>query len=177
MTVSGNNTYLVGYEYDNEIDYHYTPLLWTNGKKESLPIADADGGVPYSVYASGSARTIVGGCVIKDGVGKPALWIDKQLTTLKTSSDSKWGYVFDVLESNGHIYALGVENDKATLWTDGKPAVHQKSTENSFGMQMQVYGSDLYVLTRETEDYRIWMNGSLKHSIPQGDNIEGFVVY
>lgn len=186
MSVSGNNTYLVGYEYDDD-DFLSTPLLWINGKKESLPIGDAIGARPSCVCASGSTRNIVGGCVmnVNNGLGKPALWIDHQLTILKTSSDTRWGQVYDVLESNGHIYALGYENEKATLWIDNKPEVyHHNSFENetssSYGVQMQLYGSDLYVLTNESYTdvyYHIWMNGQHKNSVRVPGNVVGFAVF
>ena len=186
MTVSGNNTYLTGYEYDDD-ELRSTPLLWTNGQKKSLPIGNAYGGMTSCVYASGSTRNIVGGCVmnVNNGLGKPALWIDHQLTILKTSSDTHWGQVYDVLESNGHIYALGYENEKATLWIDNKPEVyHHNSFENetssSYGVQMQLYGSDLYVLTNESYTdvyYHIWMNGQHKNSVRVPGNVVGFAVF
>ena len=185
MTVSNNKCYLVGYEKDthNTIDYFY-PVLWTDGKKEYLPVkTEYDGAAALCIYASGSSHTIIGGGIIRNQIVKPAIWIDKNLTELSTSSSSARGEVSDVIEANGHLYALGYDNNKATLWVDGsRESYHHNSDPyaypdlDSYGLQMQLYGSDLYVLVQSGYYYQIWMNGQLKSSFESKRRMVGFVV-
>ncbi len=189
MTASNNKCYLVGYEYDdyNGLDYYY-PVLWTDGKKEYLQVnteyeGAMAGATADCIYASGSSHTIIGGCIIKNDVGKPAIWIDKKLTELSTSSSSAWGEVIDVIETSGHVYALGYEDNKATLWVDGnRESYHHNSNPDdypdiySYGLQLQLYGSDLYALVQSGYYYQIWMNGQLKYTFWSSRSIVGFVV-
>ncbi len=131
LAVSEGKCYVIGYGFgDNNADGHYLPVLYTNYKKEFLPMPGAAiTGECRAIYAYDRDHTIIGGII----GGLPAVWVDKEYEIYSVScprelSGNEYliGSVESVTKCNEHIYAAGFEVDYnktslATLWTDGAP--------------------------------------------------------
>ncbi len=180
LAVSEGKCYVIGYGFgDNDnADGHYLPVLYTNYKKEFLPMPGAAiTGECHAIYAYDRDHTIIGG-FIED---LPAVWVDKEYDIYPVSYPREQfdsGYLLGSVESvtkcNDHIYAAGFEYDYdnksfATLWTDGVPEHFLSGWEctSSHAVEVHSYGDDVYLLTYEynndTDKSRthLWMNGKI----------------
>ena len=180
LAVSEGKCYVIGYGFGDEPGFvRYLPVLYTNYKKEFLPMPEgAETGECHAIYAYDRDHTIIGGMI--DAM--PAVWVDKQYEIYPvtfprdtiTQEDYMIGLVQSVTKCNGHIYAAGSENDYdwnmiATLWTDGVPVHYVSGWECSSSQALAIlsYGDDVYMITEEydnvTDETRthLWMNGRL----------------
>lgn len=178
------------------------PVIYSEHKggyvSERLPLPDGViRGDALAVYAYNRNHVLVGG----HAGTEPAIWVDGQLQVLTrghevTRGDDKTpnGYVNAVAYLDGHIYAAGVEyyNDKdqvATVWCDGVPQYLMAASSDVFVssevMDIQIYGSDLYILTHEysmgANGYAVlssvlWMNGQVVGKIKYKGMVS-FAVY
>ncbi|MBP5561557.1 MAG: hypothetical protein J6X70_07160 [Muribaculaceae bacterium] len=166
ISAAGGACYVVGDELVETPVRARVPVMYYEHKGEyvSERLALPDGvhsGEAHGVFAYGDKHVLVGGFVGRE----PAIWVDKQLQILPRSFDvnrdfttSFNGTVDAVTYIDGHNYALGSEyydeeHQIATVWCDGVPKYHLKSTDDNFVssevMDIQAYGNDLYVLTME----------------------------
>ena len=179
LAVSEGKCYVIGYGFGDQAGFvQYQPVLYTNYKKEFLPMPEgAETGECHAIYAYDSDHTIIGGMI--DAM--PAVWVDKEyeiypVTYPRETLGDEYliGRIQSVTKCNGHIYAAGFEFDYdkayyATLWTDGVPVHYLSGWEcsNSQFLQIQSYGDDVYMLTieynDETDESRthLWMNGRI----------------
>ena len=117
LAVSEGKCYVIGYGFSEvNPDGHYQPVLYTNYKKEYLPMPEgAITGECHAIYAYDRDHTIIGGMI--DAM--PAVWVDKQYEVYpvtyprETLGDNEYliGRVESVTKCNGHIYAAGFEYD------------------------------------------------------------------
>ena len=179
LAVSEGKCYVIGYAFNGDLGHsHYQPVLYTNYKKEYLPMPEgAETGECHAIYAYDRDHTIIGGMI--DAM--PAVWVEKQYEVYPVSYPRETlgdvnmiGRVSSVTKCNGHIYAAGFEigYDKkmyATMWTDGVLAHYLSGWEctSSDAIEVHSYGDDVYLLTseynNETDESRVhlWMNGKL----------------
>ena len=180
LAVSEGKCYVIGYGFgdDDNADGHYLPVLYTNYKKEFLPMPKAAvTGECHAIYAYDRDHTIIGGFI----EGLPAVWVDKEYEIYPVSYPRELeageyiiGSVESVTKCNDHIYAAGFEydydnNSFATLWIDGVPKHYVSEWEytSSHAVEVHSYGDDVYVLTQEynndTDKSRthLWMNGKI----------------
>ena len=179
LSVSEGKCYVIGYGFsEDNPDGHYQPVLYTNYKKEYLPMPEgAVTGECHAIYAYDRDHTIIGGMI--DAM--PAVWIEKRYEIYPVTYPRETlgnlnmiGRVESVTKCNGHIYAAGFEIDYdnkiiATLWTDGVPAHYLSEWEctSSQAIEVYSYGDDVYMITseynNETDELRVhlWMNGKL----------------
>ena len=180
LAVSEGKCYVIGYAFsDDDPDGHYMPVLYTNYKKEFLPMPKgAVTGECHAIYAYDRDHTIIGGFI--DAM--PAVWVEKQYEIYPVSYPRETlnnheyliGCVESVTKCNGHIYAAGFEYDysnksMATMWTDGAPAHYLSGWEctSSQAIEILSYGDDVYMLTteynNETDESQthLWMNGRI----------------
>ena len=179
LAVSEGKCYVIGYGFgDDNADGHYLPVLYTNYKKEFLPMPGAAiTGECHAIYAYDRDHTIIGGFI--DDL--PAVWVDKEYEIYPVSyprelEDDEYllGTVESVAKCNDHIYAAGFEYDfnnksLATMWTDGVPEHFLSGWEctSSHAVGVHTYGDDVYLLTYEynndTDESRthLWMNGRI----------------
>ena len=179
LAVSEGKCYVIGYGFgDDNADGHYLPVLYTNYKKEFLPMPGAAiTGECHAIYAYDRDHTIIGGFI--DDL--PAVWVDKEYEIYPVSyprelEDDEYllGTVESVAKCNDHIYAAGFEYDfnnksLATMWTDGVPEHFLSGWEctSSHAVGVHTYGDDVYLLTYEynndTDESRthLWMNGKI----------------
>ena len=179
LSVSEGKCYVIGYGFsEDNPDGHYQPVLYTNYKKEYLPMPEgAVTGECHAIYAYDRDHTIIGGMI--DAM--PAVWIEKQYEIYPVTYPRETlgglnmiGRVQSVTKCNGHIYGAGFEIDYdnkmiATLWTDGIPAHYLSEWEctNSQAIEIYSYGDDMYMITSEynngTDEWRVhlWRNGEL----------------
>ncbi|MBQ3363827.1 MAG: hypothetical protein IJG42_07775 [Muribaculaceae bacterium] len=180
LAVSEGKCYVIGHGFgdDDDADGHYLPVLYTNYKKEFLPIPGAAiTGECHAIYAYDRDHTIIGGII----GGLPAVWVDKEYEIYPVSYPRELkegeyiiGSVESVTKCNDHIYAAGFEYDYnnksfATLWTDGVPEHYVSEWEftSSHAVEVHSYGDDVYLLTQEynndTDKSRthLWMNGKI----------------
>lgn len=193
LAVSEGKCYVIGYGFsDIDPDGHYKPVLYTNYKKEFLPMPEgATEGECHALYAYDRDHTIIGG-IIDD---MPAVWVEKQYEIYPVTYPRETlgnlnfiGRVESVTKCNDHIYAAGFEfnyDNKmiATLWIDGVPSHYLSGWEcsNSQALEILAYGDDVYMITTEyygaTDESRahLWLNGKL---IKTYNNIQvsGFTV-
>ena len=194
LRVSDGKCYVIGYAFgDDDTDGRYKPVLYTNYKKEFLPMPEgARTGECQALYAYDRNHTVIGGLIDR----MPAVWIDKQYQIYQISyprDTVEGGFFYGRIEAitmcNGHIYAAGFEIDQegnlvATLWTDGVPA-HYATKEGddvtSQAIEIYSYGDDVYMLTSEyhsdtnqSANY-LWMNGQLMMTYPDIE-ASGFTV-
>lgn len=195
LRVSEGKCYVIGYGFDeNDEQPQYKPILYTNYKKEFLPMPEgAITGECHSIYAYDRNHTVIGGVIDR----KPAVWVDKEYRIYETTNpslnlegDMPLGRVDAITLSNGHIYAAGWElNDKyrlvATVWHDGVPTHFLSGDSNvssSQAVEICCYGDDVYVLTSEynnetDEDIiHLWLNGKIIRSYP-GMGASDFIVF
>lgn len=165
LAVSNGKCYLAGGEYDHAKD-RFEAVLYSESKgryvKSILPTTSEDmSSHATALYAYDTVHTIVGGHVGYE----PCIWVDEQLQVLPRTftpafpdADVALGHVNSVTRLNGHIYALGNEEDdegynQAVLWVDGVPqrirSSRQEEIEMSWGIELIAYGEDLYMLTLE----------------------------
>ena len=165
ISVSEGVCHVVGQKKVETPVHAHVPVIYSEHKGkymyEILPTPD---GVTNSdalaVHAYDRDHVLVGGYVGRE----PAIWNDNQLQVLPRSfnitvdTNQPYGSVNAITRIDGHIYAAGAEyyDEKqrvATVWCDGVPIYHLKSTDDGFEssevMDIQAYGSDLYVLTQE----------------------------
>ena len=160
LAVSEGKCYVVGYGFGDEPGFvSYLPVLYTNYKKEFLPMPEgAVTGECHAIYAYDRDHTVIGGMI--DAM--PAVWVEKQYE------------IYPITYPRDHIYAAGVELDYdnkmlATLWIDGIPAHYLSGLECSSSQALSIlsYGDDVYMITEEynnvTDEARthLWMNGQL----------------
>ena len=116
LAVSEGKCYVIGYGFgDDNADGHYLPVLYTNYKKEFLPMPGAAiTGECHAIYAYDRDHTIIGGFI--DDL--PAVWVDKEYEIYPVSyprelEDDEYllGTVESVAKCNDHIYAAGFEYD------------------------------------------------------------------
>ncbi len=194
LAVSEGKCYVIGYAFGDDTGApHYQPVLYTNYKKEYLPMPEgAVTGECHAIYAYDRDHTIIGGMI--DAM--PAVWVDKQYEVYPVTyprealgnNEYLIGRVESATKCNGHIYAAGFEYDYdktiiATLWVDGVPSHYLSGWEctSSQAIEILSYGDDVYMLTYEynndTDESRahLWRNGQL---VKTYDNIQvsGFTV-
>ncbi len=204
IAVSEGVCHVVGSDLVEEPVHGRVPIIYSEHggayESERLPLPDGvTWGDALAVFCYDRNHVIVGGHVGKE----PAIWVDNQLQVLKRGygvsspfEDTPNGYVNAIVRIDGHIYAAGVEyydeeNMVATVWCDGVPSYLRASGDDfvsSKVIDIQAYGSDLYILTREysmvyTEDYSypalssvLWMNGNVVTSIKYKGMVS-FAVY
>ncbi|MBR5171675.1 MAG: hypothetical protein IKW85_14100 [Muribaculaceae bacterium] len=195
LAVSEGKCYVIGYAFNGDLDHaHYQPVLYTNYKKEYLPMPEgALTGECHAIYAYDRDHTIIGGMI--DAM--PAVWVEKQYEVYpvsyprETLGDNLYliGRVGSVTKCNGHIYAAGFEYDYnntmlATVWTDAVPSHYQSGWEctSSDAVEIHSYGDDVYLLTTEynndTDESRahLWRNGELIKSYNNNIQVSGFTV-
>ncbi len=184
LRVSEGKCYVIGSAFDDQDNTRYKPVLYTNYKKEFLPMPDdAKTGGCYAIYAYDRDHTIIGGHVDS----KPAVWVDKEYRiyeitnpSLNLGDDVILGRIDAITICNGHIYGAGWElteknRNVATVWVDGVPShvsVDDSDVISSQVVEIYSYGDDVYLLTSEynnetdeTIDY-LWMNGKVIISYP-----------
>ena len=194
LAVSEGKCYVIGYGFsdDDNTDGHYLPVLYTNYKKEFLPMPKgAVTGECHAIYAYDRDHTIIGGFID----AKPAVWVEKEYEIYPVSYPRETlddlniiGSVESVTKCNDHIYAAGFEYDYnnksiATLWTDGVPAHYLSGWEctSSHVIEIHSYGDDVYMLTFEynndTDESRshLWMNGKIIMTY-ENLSISGFTI-
>ena len=195
LRVSDGKCYVIGYAFGDNSNGRYLPVLYTNYKKEFLPMPeDAQTGECHALYAYDRDHTIIGGRIGH----MPAVWVDKEYQIYEISyprpeSDVEGGFFFGRIEAitmaGGHIYAAGFEINQvgalvATLWIDGVPThfVTDESTcDNSQAIEIYSYGDDVYMLTSEDHsnfskhENHLWLNGKLIKTYPEIE-ASGFTV-
>ena len=194
LRVSQGKCYVIGYGFDdNDQVSHYKPVLYTDYKKEFLPMPeDAVTGECHALYAYDRHHTLIGGVIDR----KPAVWVDKQYQIYETSNpdlaldgDAPFGRIEAITMAGGHIYAAGWElNERnrlvATVWIDGVPNHYLSGNSlvsNSQALEIYSYADDVYVLTSEYNNETdenvnyLWLNGQLIMSYPRF-NASGFTV-
>ena len=194
LRVSEGKCYVIGYGFDeNDEVSQYKPVLYTDYKKEFLPMPEGSiTGECHAAYAYNRNHIVIGGVIDL----KPAVWVDKKYQIYETTNPAlslgggtPYGLIDAITMCNGHIYAAGWElNDKyrlvATLWTDGVPEHYlsgDNNVSNSRAIEIYSYGDDVYLLTSEynndTDEYvnYLWMNGKIIMSYP-GFEATGFTV-
>ena len=204
ISVSEGVCHVVGSDLVEEPAHARVPVIYNEHKgafvSEKLPLPDGvTWGDALSLFAYDRDHVIVGGHVGHE----PAIWVDNQLQVLPRSysitTDQKipYGSVNAISRVDGHIYAAGKEyyddnNQVATLWLDGVPSHLIASSSEDFVssevMDIQAYGSDLYILTHEyafmnngEHSYEalssvLWMNGVVVGKIKYKGMIS-FAVY
>ncbi|MBR1804170.1 MAG: hypothetical protein IJ775_04610 [Muribaculaceae bacterium] len=177
LRVSEGKCFVIGYQIGDDPEAYYKPVLYTNYKKEILPMPDgAESGECHAIYAYDRDHTIIGGIIDR----KPAVWVDKKYYICECSYpwiEPEGGFMYGRIESitfnKGHVYAAGFEIQEdgrliATLWTDGIPTHYvydEENADNSQAKEIYTYGDDVYLLTseysRKTEQYsnHLWVNG------------------
>ena len=180
------------------------PVMYSEYKgafvSERLPLPpDVTKGDALAVYAYDRSHVVVGGYAGRE----PAIWVDKHLQVLSRSfsvtnsyETLPYGMVEAVVSIGGRIYAAGSqyydeENQVATVWCDGIATQLRASGDDfvsSEVMDIQAYGSDLYILTLEyamvhkgENSYPalssvLWMNGTVVGKI-QYKGMVSFAVY
>ena len=194
LQVSEGKCYVIGYGFDeNDQVSQYKPVLYTDYKKEFLPMPDGSiTGECHAIYAYDRNHTVIGGIIDR----KPAVWVDKEYRIYETSDPSlvldgyaPLGRIDAITMCNGHIYGAGWElNERyrlvATVWIDGIPNHYLSGDSNVSSSQARgiySYGNDVYVLTseynNETDENvnHLWLNGKLIMSYP-GIDATGFTV-
>ena len=195
LRVSEGKCYVIGYGFDDADEVpHYKPVLYTDYKKEFLPMPEgAITGECHAVYAYNRNHTVIGGVIDR----KPAVWVDKAYqiyetsypSLLNTEGDFPLGRIDAITMSGGIIYGAGWELNEqyrlvATVWIDGVPQHYQSGdshVRNSQAIEIYSYGNDVYVLTseynNETDENtnHLWLNGQLIMSYP-GIEGSGFTV-
>jgi hypothetical protein len=181
LAVSRGKCYVIGFEKcEDNPDEHHLPVLYTDYKKEYLPMpADAVTGECQALYAYDRDHILVGGII--DGL--PVVWINKQYQiydVLYPRTEIEEGYILGCIESitmaGGHVYAAGFDIDYeghqvATLWIDGVPQHYLSGGDcsSSHAIEIHSYGDDVYMLTSEyyiyeddsRYDTQLWLNGNL----------------
>ena len=181
LAVSQGKCYVIGYDECEDNPYeHHLPVLYTDYKKEFLPMpADAMTGECQALYAYDRDYILIGGSI--DGL--PAVWIDKQYRiydVLYPRTEIVEGFISGCIESitmaGGHIYAAGFDIDYegqqvATMWIDGVPQHYLSGGDcaSSHAIEIHSYGDDVYMLTSEyyifeyesRYDTHLWLNGKL----------------
>lgn len=193
LRVSQGKCYVIGYGFDNQAQPAYKPVLYTNYKKEFLPMPQgAKTGECRAIYAYDRDHTVIGGIVDR----KPAVWVDKECRIYEVSNpsisiegDIPLGRIDAITLCNGHIYGAGWEHNEnhmlvATVWADGVPSHYLSGDSNvvsSEATEIYSYGDDVYVLTSEyysdSDDCMtyLWINGKIAKSYP-GVRATGFTV-
>ena len=194
LRVSEGKCYVIGYGFDdNDEISQYKPVLYTDYKKEFLPMPEgAITGECHAIYAYDRNHTVIGGIIDR----KPAVWIDKEYRIYETSypalaldGDALLGRIDAITMSGGHIYGAGWElNERyrlvATVWIDGVPnhfLSGDSCVSSSQAKDIYSYGNDVYLLTseynNETDETvnHLWLNGQLIMSYP-GIEASGFTV-
>ena len=194
LRVSEGKCYVIGYGFDeNDLTPQYKPVLYTNYKKEFLPMPEgAITGECHAIYAYNRDHTVIGGVIDR----KPVVWVDKQYHVYETSNpslnlegDSPYGRIEAITMCNGHIYGAGWELNEsyrlvATVWVDGVPTHFLSGNGNvtsSQAIEIYSYGEDVYVLTSEYNSVTdesmtyLWVNGRLMMSY-QNIAASGFTV-
>ena len=179
LRVSEGKCYVIGNGFDeNDEKAHYKPVLYTNYKKEFLPMPDGVvSGECRAIYAYDRDHTILGGVIGR----QPAVWIDKQYQIYETSTHqyldgyTPLGSIEAVTRNADHIYAAGWEltesgDNCATVWIDGS-RVHYLSPEadgtSSRAVDIYAYDNDIYLLTCEynkvidKDIFYLWLNGNI----------------
>ena len=189
ISVSEGVCHVVGSDLVETPVHARVPVIYSEHKgayvSERLPLPEGvTRGDALAVYGYDRNHVIVGGYVGNE----PALWIDNQLqvlpcthSTAMSSNDLPNGLVSAVTRIGDRIYAAGTEyydeeNQVATVWCDGVQQYLKASGDDfvsSEVMDIQAYGSDLYVLTLEYSmidngEYSypalssvLWMNGTV----------------
>lgn len=175
LRVSEGKCYVIGYAFgdDENDDSYYKPVLYTNYKKEFLPMPEGvKTGECHAIYAYNRDHTLIGGCI--DGM--PAVWVDKQYQIYPTTSnDATEGRIDAITMNQGHIYGAGWERKDdgslvATLWTDGVPTHYlsgNPGVTSSQAQEIYSYDQDVYVLTSEyyseldLDITHLWLNGKI----------------
>ena len=195
LRVSEGKCYVIGYGFDdNDEVSQYKPVLYTDYKKEFLPMPEgAVTGECQALYAYDRNHTVIGGIIDR----KPAVWVDKEYQIYETSYPSllntegnfPLGRIDAITMSGGIIYGAGWElNDRyrlvATVWIDGVPEHFlsgDSHVSSSQAIEIYNYGNDVYVLTSEYNNEsdetvnHLWLNGKLIMSYP-GIEASGFTV-
>ena len=204
ISVSEGKCYVVGSDLVKEPVEARVPVVYHEHKGEYVSQRlILPKGVTYgdalSVYAYDRDHVIVGGNAGRE----PAIWVDNVLHILHRGfrvdnayEDLPNGIVTAIVRIDGHTFAAGhelYEPEKiiATVWRDGVPE-HLKASGDDFisseVMDIQAYGSDLYLLTHEyslvhaeDHDYEalssvLWMNGKVVCKIPY-KGMMSFAVY
>ena len=195
LSVSEGKCYVVGSGFedgDTDEDSYYKPILYTNYKKEYLPMPqDVATGECHAIYSYDRDHTIIGGFIGR----MPAVWVDKQYHIYETSKPlsfddhTPYGRIDAITLCDGHIYGAGWERDEsnhlvATVWKDGIPVNYcsgETGVASSQAIEIYTYDKDLYVLTSEYNselDYDItylWLNGEIIMSY-SGISATGFTV-
>lgn len=188
MAVSEGKCYVVGRDHPQDDDKYQNAVLYYEHKgkyaKEILPKPQENiNAGAYTIFAYEGTHTIVGGRVGEEA----CLWIDKQLQMLpriyddvhdKTGMGLPVASVNSVTRVNGHIYAVGSENNSegnevATLWIDGEPQHLLSEQEGLFWswiFEIIGYGDDWYALSAEMAKqpdgdtdvcFVMWLNGQV----------------
>lgn len=188
ISVSEGVCHVVGSDLVETPVHARVPVMYSEHKgayeSERLPLPDGvTSGDALAVYAYDRNHVIVGGKVGRE----PAIWVDGQLQVLTRGhqipnpGDRVLGRVNAITRVDGHIIAAGdefydEENQVATVWRDGVPSFLIADSENfvsSEVMDIQAYGSDVYILTFEYDmvgngenSYEalssvLWLNGKV----------------
>ena len=201
MSVSEGRCYVVGRDHPDDDNMYQNPLLYSEYKgryvKTILPKSRGDvNAASYAVFAYDRTHTVIGGRHGED----PCLWVDGQLQILprlydthdKTGEGMAVAYVNSVTYGNGHIYAVGSDNDEdgnetSMLWIDGVPhrlVSDQEGVYWSWATEVISYGDDWYALTLEMYnlpddvhglDIVVWFNGEVYRKF-NGIDIVNFTV-
>lgn len=190
ISVSGGKCFVVGSDLVEEPVHARVPVIYSEHKgkyvSERLPLPDGETkGDALAVYAYDRDHVLAGGFAGRE----PVIWSDNAVQVLPRNYDvniggssTPYGYVNAITRIEGHTIAAGVEyyddeNMVATMWRDGVPTHLKASSDDDFisseVMDIQAYGSDLYILTYEyaivhSGDHSfdalasvLWMNGNV----------------
>lgn len=205
ISVSEGVCHVVGSDLVEEPIHARVPVIYSEHKgafvSEKLPLPEGvNNGEALAVFSYDRDHVLVGGSVGQE----PAIWVDNQLQVLSRGheatspfADNPNGYVNAVVRIGDHIYAAGAEyydeeNMVATVWCDGVQQFLMAASSDDFVssevMDIQAYGSDLYILTHEyalvhKEDSSypalssvLWMNGEVVGKIKYKGMVS-FAVY
>lgn len=201
MSVSEGKCYVVGRDHPDGDNEYQNALLYSEYKgryvKTILPKSREDiNAAAYAVFAYDRTHTVIGGRQGEDA----CLWVDGKLQILprlydthdKTGEGMPVAYVNSVTYCNGHIYAVGSDNNEdgnetSMLWVDGEPyclVSDQEGVYWSWATEVISYGDDWYALTLEMYNapdgdhglsILVWLNGEVYREF-QGIDIVNFTV-
>lgn len=196
ISVSEGVCRVVGSDLSKEPVRARVPVIYNEYKgayvSERLTLPDGVyEGEAMAVHAFDRDHVVVGGYVGKE----PAIWIDGQLQILprphNVSNGSNGvpdGYVNAVTRVDGHICAAGVEfydenNTVAIAWLDGVPQYLKANDDETFVssevVDIQTYGTDVYILTHEfdTVDKGDYVSEVLSSVLWMNNKVVGKVLY
>jgi hypothetical protein len=172
VLVSNNDLYVMGVEEDSVAGGSVATIkLWKNGVVTNVTsgVTQAYGyGLDVyngNVYILGSENNGVGGLINK-------VWVNGFASNLPTGSFDNTE-ITDIKVNNGDVYVSGtgttytggLATQKAIYWKNGTINLLTGTTQNCYGNDVFISGTDVYIVGADSSSSVYWKNGT-KVSLP-----------